>query len=188
MRADLHRRVVIVAPAGLEVVKRDHDPLASDQPAQLVVDQRQVEGLRRLEVVVAVLVLRVKLQVEEVVVHRQRYQVEAHLGQHVGQLGGGRGLARGGGAGDDDQLQRGATLADHLRRGGDVLVIGPVGLAHDVGELAAADAGVEARHRVQVVINGPAQHLPDLPPGDVLGRLGRTLGAFAAASCPLVAV
>ena len=62
VRPNLHRGLIVVALAGLEIVERNEHLLSGDQAHQVFIDQFQVEGLRGLEIVVAKLVLGMELQ------------------------------------------------------------------------------------------------------------------------------
>jgi len=89
--------------AGSEIVDRHVDATSPVQLRQVLVDERQVHGLRCLEVVVPEFILGVELQIEEVVVQRQRDDVQTGSLKQSTELVGGRRLARRAGARHDDE-------------------------------------------------------------------------------------
>ncbi len=119
----------------------------------MIVDQVQVEGLRRLKVMVAEFVLGVQLQVEEVVVDVECDQAQACPVQGLSELDGRSGFPGRGGPGEDDDPSQRPPLHDHLSCRPDLLLVGPVGLFHDLAEVTSGDARIQALHRREVVID-----------------------------------
>ncbi len=186
--ADLHRRLIELALAGLEIIVGDPHLLARDQGLEMLVDQGQIERLRRLIVIVAELVHRVLFEVVKVVVHRERDQPEAHVHQQVAEFDGGGGFAGGGGPGHDGKANLTASLMDHVRSQRDVILVRLIGFGDDLRKLAPRDALVELVHGLHAVIDAPVEHLIDLAPGDVLPGQCLVLLPLLPASGALVAV
>ena len=187
VRRQLHVVDVELPLAGLEVVVRRLDRLAFQQRGDVLVDQLQVQGVRRLVVVVAEFVLGMLLEVEEVVVDVQRQELLARLGQLLADLDRGGGLARRAGPGDEEHPRFREALDELLGAGADFHVVALFAGGDQFGELAGGDEFVEAFHGFAAVVHVPAQHLVDLLVRDVVGGF-ELVGPLGARHLPLVAV
>ena len=147
------RGVVPRAASGDEVVARDIDAFALHQAAQVVVEQFEVDGFERLVVVVAVLVLRGLLAIDEVVVERDQHGAQSEHAQVDAQPFGRGGLAARRGSRDEHH----AGPAREVRLGDGVGYFGEFPLVEGLGQLDHA-AGV-AREDLRIdVADGRDTH------------------------------
>ena len=142
------RVVVLHAAARDEVVARDVDALAADQPAQVVVEQFEVDGFERLVVVVAVLVERSLFAVDEIVVERDHHRAQSQHAEFDAQPLGRGGLA----------ARRRARDEHHADAAADDGVVDGVG---DPGELAFVERLGQFDHASGVAREGAGVDLPD---------------------------
>ncbi len=92
--AHSQRRHIELAFARLEIVIREQDLVAGDEPLEVFVDQGQIKRLGRLEIVIAVLIPGMHFQVVEVVVDVQGHEAQPCLLQTFLELRCCRGLGR----------------------------------------------------------------------------------------------
>ena len=174
----LHRSWFTCSLARLEVVARDAHFFTGDQAGEVLINQRQVQCLGRFEIIIAEFILGVLFQVIEVVIHVERHQVKADPFQMLADLDSGSGLAGGRRTGDDDHTDLVLTAEDQLGCIFHVLVVELFGCGDQLEQLTAGDALVQAFDRVDTLVDGPIENVPDLGPGDVLIGLRSDLGAF----------
>ena len=127
----------------------------------MIVDQRQVQRLRGLVVVITELVARVLVQIEEVVVDVQHLKAQPSPLQSRFQFLGGGGLAGRRGTGDQHQAHVVAARQQQLGRGGDIVFVGGFRLVHDLGEFTGGDTAVSrATVSVRGALPNPAPATP----------------------------
>ncbi len=168
--------------AALEVVDRNIDRASSVQFAEMLVDQWEVERLRRLEVVVPELVSGMQLQIEEIVVERQRDHVDSRGLQALHQLVGGRGLARAARTGDDDEPEILLLLEDGGGGSVDDRLVAGVTRLDQLAQASGTDDLVQSVDGVAALVDRPVERLPHLLVGEILDSLQAALGAHPLAT------
>ena len=131
--------------ACLEIVAWQLHFLATQQGIHLVVEQRDIEGVQVLEVIVAIGITRCEVTVEEIVVEGDADRIDAIDGQLYGESLAGGGLATAGGACYQHYLDAAAAgylvgnLADLLLLQGLADLYESRGIALDNGFVQVAD-------------------------------------------------
>ena len=129
-----------------EIVARQFHLLTYEQAVHLIVEQRQVERLNVLKVVVARLVERRERAIHEIVVERNRYRFLATRHQlHTQALGEGR-FARRRGTGDEHHAQ-GIVRSDVVGNLCDLFFLQRLGHIHQIVGVVGANQRVEFAHR-----------------------------------------
>ena len=142
------RGVVPRAAARDEVVARNIDALAAHEPAQMVVEQVEVDGLQRLVVVLPVGVLRGLLAVHEVVVERDEHGVQPQHAELDAQPLGRGGLAARRGAGDqhDARAAQQVGLENGVGHLGELAFVERLGEFYHASGVAREDLGIDVAH------------------------------------------